>query len=462
MLRNTPPALPGLPLLGNLLEYRRDHVEVFRRGYRTLGPVFSLRLGPQRAVVLVGPERHRFFFTQVDRTLSLPEVYRFVIPMFGPVLNAARERETRRRQLSLLHSAFKGAQMEGHVRVMAEETARWLDGLGDGGTIELNESLAALGMNIAASSFMGREIRARVGEFRPLYHDLARGMEFVLPPNLPLPRFRRRDAARRRLEAMIRPVLAERRAHPERHSDFLQVLAGGSYPEAPAGGEDATIAGLALMTVFTAYITTAAQAAWSLVQLLADRGYLERVREEVDRVLPDGADSVTPEALARLEHLEWALRETQRMHPVMSHYARYTAREYEIDGFRVPRGWFTMVSPAVAHRLPEVFADPDRYDPLRFAPGRAEDSRPFALIGFGAGLYKCPGMGFGTHEMKCIVALLIHRFRVDLLDPDPGRDFELGVIRPRPPCRVRCSRRAAAPAAGARAGAPAALGAKRP
>ena len=46
-----PPAMPGLPLLGNLLEYRRDHLAVFQRAFDTLGPVFSIRLGPQKAVV---------------------------------------------------------------------------------------------------------------------------------------------------------------------------------------------------------------------------------------------------------------------------------------------------------------------------------------------------------------------------------------------------------------------------
>ena len=55
MHRVLPPSLRGWPLVGNLFEYRKDHLEVFRRGYRELGPVFSLRLGLQKAVVLIGP-----------------------------------------------------------------------------------------------------------------------------------------------------------------------------------------------------------------------------------------------------------------------------------------------------------------------------------------------------------------------------------------------------------------------
>lgn len=443
MVHVSPPALRGLPLLGNLLEYRRDHLEVFWRAYRTLGPIFSIRLGPQRAVVLIGPENHRFFFSQVDKILSLPEVYRFVVPMFGKVLNAADDEAVRRKQLALLHSAFQGQRMRGHIGVMAQESSAWLEGLGRGGTFEIFETFAALGMNIAASAFMGQEIRRRMADFLPLYEALARGMDFVLPPHLPLPRFRRRDRARRELNEMIRPVIAERQAHPERYDDFLQTIIAGRYSEDGVEADE-TIVGLALMTVFTAYITTAAQSAWSLVQLLQHPDYLAEVLDEQEEVLGGDAANVSAETLGRMERLEWALKETQRMHPVMSHYARYNAQAYEWQGYHMPKGWLTFVCPAVSHRLPEVFSRPDSYDPRRFAPERAEDQRrPYSLIGFGAGLYRCPGAAFGTNEMKCILSLLLQRFELELLDGAPRRDFEMGVIRPRPPCRVRYRRRVA-------------------
>ena len=451
MANPRPPAVPGLPLLGNLYEYRRDHVEVFWRAYRTLGPIFSIRLGPQRAVMLIGPENHRFFFTQVDQTLSLPEVYRFVIPMFGPVLNASASEQTRKKQLALLHSAFQGRKRERHVAIMAHETEAWLDTLGDSGVFELYDAFAALGMNIAASAFMGPSIRQRMPEFLPLYYDLARGMEFVLPPNLPLPRFRRRDRARRKLVELIRPLIAERQAHPERYDDFLHALTEGRYLEreqASDGDLDDTIVGLALLTVFTAYITTAAQSCWSLIQLVQHPDYLGRVRDELSAVLGERCAAPSLDDLNRLELLEWSLKETQRMHPVMSHYARYNAYAYDLGGYTIPSGWFTFVCPAVAHRLPEVFSDPDRYDPERFSPERAEDRRhPYSLIGFGAGLYRCPGAHFGMNEMKCLVSLLLQRYELELADGAPRRDFEMGAIRPKPPCRVRYARRTSRQAA---------------
>ena len=82
---------------------------------------------------------------------------------------------------------------------------------------------------------MGREIRNKVCEFRPLYEDLAKGMDFVLPPNLPLPRFRRRDAARKKLTALLRPLIKERLAHSGRFHDFLQVIVEKMQPMRRSG-----------------------------------------------------------------------------------------------------------------------------------------------------------------------------------------------------------------------------------
>jgi sterol 14-demethylase len=443
MAKATPPALPGLPLLGNLLEYRRDHVDVFWRAYKALGPIFSIRLGPQQAVMLIGPEHHRFFFTEVDRILSMPEIYKFVIPMFGKVLNAAEEEDVRKKQLALLHSAFQGKKMHGYVEVIVQETSAWLDTLGHGGTFELYKAFSALAMNIAASAFMGQEIRQRMTYFRPLYEDLARGMEFVLPPNLPLPRFWRRDRARQKLIELIRPVIAERQAHPERYNDFLQVLIEAKDRDNSVV-VDETIVDLALLTVFTGYITTAAQSCWSLIQLLQHPDYLASVRDEQEAVLESRPEHINEETLGRLERLDWALKETQRMHPVMSHYARYNAQAYEVDGYHVPQGWLTMVCPAIAHRLPYIFSNPDVYDPERFAPERAEHRKhPYSLIGFGGGFYRCPGSSFGINEMKCIVSSLLQRYTLELVEPNPQRDYEMGVIRPKPPCLVQYTRRVA-------------------
>lgn len=423
--------VPGVPVLGSLLAWRRDHLGVFLRAYQQFGPVFAIRIGPVKAVVLIGPRHHEWFFREADRTLSVPEVYRFVVPMFGDVMVAATDTERRRRHVRLLQGAFQGGRLERYTEVMVAESDEWLGGLGDSGTLDLWDTIEPLVMRIAARALLGPEVRARVDEFRPLLSDLAKGMDFVLPPNLPLPKFYRRDRARRRLTQMLRPLLDERRLVPGGRPDFLQTLVDD--PDLAAEGEQVQV-GMALCTLFTGYITTAAQACWTLVHLLQNPGYLALVLAELDGAAGGAGDS-SP-------YFDRAFKESVRLQPVMSHYARTTSVEYEVDGFRIPRGWLTILCPGVAHRLPEIFADPDRYDPDRFGPERAEDRRsPHALIGFSGGFYRCPGQAFGTSEIRVLLGGLLSRYELTLLDPDPQATFDMGVTRPRSPCRVGYRRR---------------------
>lgn len=430
----TPP-LVRIPLVGGFLDAARDPLELFRRGYEEFGPIFAVQLGPRPGAVLVGPRYHRFFFREVDRLLSVPEVYQFVVPMFGEVLLAVADYDNRRRQVALMHSAFQGDHLARHVEVMAAEVDRWLESLGDAGTFEVWNAMEAVSMRIASSALLGTEVRRRIDEFRPLLRDLARGMEFLLPPDLPLARFRRRDLARRQLYEMIAPVLAARRRDPSPVRDFLQVL----VDEPAVGGVEAgdeTLVGMVLCTLFTGYITTAAQMSWALVLLLEHPGYLASVCDELGG---EGSDPL-PGGLVRLE---WALKEAQRLRPVMSHYARTTAASYDLDGYRIPKGWLTMLCPAVSHRLEEVFSHPDRYDPERFSPEREEDRRhPYALIGFSGGYYRCPGTTFGTSEMMVLLSRLLDRYKLELLSPSPVCALDMGVLRPASPCLIGYRRRA--------------------
>jgi sterol 14alpha-demethylase len=439
--KGTPPVLAGLPLLGNALEFRRDPIGLFQRGYEKLGSIFTIHLGRKPAVVLIGPENSRFFFEQTDKILSMREVYKFLIPMFGDQIFFAAGPENYREQRNMMLPAFSGKKMPSYTQVMREETEGWMETLGQKGRFDLVSEFETLTMHIAAAAFMGQDFRQRLGsEFAGLYRQLGEGIEFLLPADLPLPRFKRRDQARARLEAMIREVIAERRANPEERHDFLQTFIESTYSDGSPPPEE-VITSLILGMVFAGHETTAGHASWGLVQLLQNSGYLQGAIKEVDAILGEDPQ-LTLEAVRKMDRLEWALKETERMRPVASMLFRYNAQPYELGGYSIPKGWLSIVSPAVSHRLPELFTDPDCYDPERFSPGREEHRQhTYSLTGFGGGPHKCLGMNFAYNEMKVIFSLLLHFYELELIEPDPLPDPKANTSRPKRPCWVQYSRR---------------------
>ena len=434
-----PPALAGLPLLGNAIGFGRDRQALLRRAYDRLGPIFTIRLGPKPVAVLVGPDYHQFFFTETDKLLSIEKPYTSLAAIFGKVAFLAPP-EAYNEQRPILHAPFRAEKMRKYVAIMQSEIQKWIDSLGDQGEMELVGAVETLVQNIAGRALMGDDFHDRVGpEFWELYRVLGKSLSVLVPPEWPLPRHIRRDRAKRRMRELMRPVIELRRKEPEAHDDFLQeFLATPGRSGAPA--DDDTVIGLIRTLMFAGHETTAGQTAWTVIELLRHPDYLERVRAEVAAHLPAGAVADGPN-LRQLAHVYWAVREVERLHPSADLLLRWVDAEFEIGGFRIPKDWLVMVSPALAHRVSSVFRQPERFDPLRYAPGREEDhEHPFALIGFGGGRHKCAGMSFANNEMALIAAMLVREMDLELLTPDPGVEFGVGAPRPKA-CRVSYRRK---------------------
>jgi sterol 14-demethylase len=130
------------------------------------------------------------------------------------------------------------------------------------------------------------------------------------------------------------------------------------------------------------------------------------------------------------------------MYPPLVMLMRLVLRDFEYQDRVLPAGDLAMVAPAVTHRLPHIFRDPDRYDPDRFAPSREEDRRTqYALIGFGGGKHRCIGSGFAYQQIKLIWTVLLRDFDLELASADHPPDYSTFVVGPRRPCRVRYRRK---------------------
>lgn len=428
-MKPTPKFVSGYPLLGNVLAFQKDRNALMRRGLEEIGPVFGLKLFNQNAAVLIGPEYHQVFFMETDKKLSMHKTYRFLRAMLGEVAFTAPP-ETYFKHRPVLHAPFRREKMLAYVEVMQEEIERWLAGLPDAGQMDLNAEIIRLVQRVAGHAFMGRDFINRFDQgFWALYGDLSKGMDPILPPDLPLPKFRRRDAARRKLIAMLTPYFQERRRNPDKFDDFLQDLINTPYKDG-SPVEDDILINMILGLVFAGHETTAGQAAWTVIELARNPDYAAQVRQEAERLLPSGIP-LTQELLNQLKYTEWAVREVERLHPSTDILIRMVEEEIEVGDYRIPPGWIVFVNAFTAQRLPSLFKDPERFDPLRFSPGREEDKQHrFALITFGGGMHKCVGMNFAYNEMMIIAALLLRDFDLELCTPEVRHDASLGASRP--------------------------------
>jgi sterol 14-demethylase len=441
--RCLPPELPGgLPWLGHALAFHRDPVHLLRRGRQRLGELFSFRLAGNTVAVFTGPRANEAFFRAPDKQLNARAAYQFTVPIFGKGIAYDAPAERMDEQLDLVMPALTERRLQTYAAYMNEEVETYLERWSDSGEVELLDLTNELTIFAASRCLIGPEFRRYLStEFARLYHDLEGGINLVafFQPYLPLPSFQRRDRARVRMVELIAGIIAARRAGRTDAEDFLQTLMEARYGDGTALSDD-QITGMLLTLIFAGQHTSAVLAAWTGAELLRHPAYLESVLREQRRVL--GCGELTFEALRQMPLLERGMQEAERLHPPLVMLMRKVERDLAYRRFTVPAGWLGLVSPAVTHRLPEVFTDPNRYDPDRFAPGREEHRKTrFALITFGGGKHACIGMMFAYLQVKAIWSVLLRRFELELIDRNPEPNYATFVVGPRPPCRVRYRRR---------------------
>ena len=443
LARHAPAYLPGgLPWVGHALDLRRDPVGLVRRGHAQLGEIFSLRLAGTRVTALVGPQAQGAFFGAPEDELSAREVYRFTVPVFGRSVVYDATPAVMDEQMGFLFPALRDDRLRTYARVMQQQAEAYVEGWGDEGEVDLLAALNELTVFIASRCLVGAEFRRRLSrELAHLFQDLEHGINLIslVNPYLPLPAFRRRDRARACMAELITTIIAERRAGAAAGDDFLEVLMAARYADGRPLSEE-EIVGLLIATIFAGQHTSAVMGAWTGILLLEHPRWLPAVLDEQAQVL--GGGEITLEALRRLVVLERCIKEAERLHPPLIMLMRRIVRDFEYGGFVAPAGGLAMVSPAAAHRLSAVFANPDRYDPDRFGPERQEDRRAkHALIGFGGGHHRCIGSTFAQQQIKVIWSVLFGRFELSLARRGHQPDYSTFVAGPRPPCVVRYRRR---------------------
>ena len=429
MEANVPPlASGGLPGVGHLIEMLRDRNSLFRRGYAEHGDVFSLKLGPRYAAVITGAEYNRLFYTETDKALNMNDGYTFLREAIGEVLFIAPAADYYN-QRPVMQQIFRRDRMPLYIEAMNIEVQRWLDSLGESGEVEVTQAMLKLTQHVAGRALIGPDFEAELGdEFWRNYLDISKSLDPVLPPNLPLPKFWRRDRANKRIRQTLRQLIHQRREHLDAHDDMVTTILKTPQSDGTTMSDDIMMS-LIIGLIFAGHETTAGQAAWLMALLLQHRDYLEVVQEEIREHTVYG-HPLDAQALAKLRHIHWAIDETTRTHPSADVQVRTVESPVSLDGYRIPAGWRLIASGKTSHYMPSVFKDPERFDPWRHAPERGEGKGSFSIIGFGGGAHKCIGMNFAKNEMTILAALFFQQFDAELLSRDVHDVLGHGASRP--------------------------------
>lgn len=440
-----PPMLNGgLPLVGHALELKKRPVELLQRGRDRYGDMFSIKLpGVPQAVAMTGPKAQHKFFRLSDKQVSMREVYKLMNPIFGKGIAYDAEPEIMAEQLAFFHDALREARLRTYCQGFVEEAEDFFGKWGDEGEVDLYSTGNNLTIYTSSRSLLGSNFRANLSdEFAQLYYDMEGGLHLLafFAPNLPIPAFRKRDRARKRLGELISGIVAKRRADGEGDEDFLQTLMDAKYKDGRPLTDD-EMTGLLLAIMFAGHHTSGVTFAWTNILLNQHPQWIERLRAEQDRVMGD-SDELTLEKLRAMTELEWTIKEVLRMYPPLILLMRKVVQSFDYGGFHIPEKSMVLASPSIGHRIGEVFTNPNRFEPDRFGPEREEDKKnAMSWIAFGGGRHRCMGIVFAQLQLRAVMSHVLRNFDFELTESKYEPDYDRMLVGPRLPCRARYKRR---------------------
>ena len=111
-----------------------------------------------------------------------------------------------------------------------------------------------------------------------------------------------------------------------------------------------------------------------------------------------------------------------RIRPPVLAFGRVAARDFTVSGYLVPRGATVFTPVRVIHHQPDIYPDPDDFNPDRWTPEFRQDLPRFNFIPFGIGAHKCLGEQFALMQMRLTLTSIAQRWRVH---PDPSHKLEV-------------------------------------
>jgi cytochrome P450 len=436
--------LPG----GHLRALQYHPLPFLSRLAREYGDAARFKVGPQSVFFFAHPDQVRDVLVVRNASFIKGLALQRTKVVLGEGLLTS-EGELHKRQRRLAQPAFHRERIQHYGEVMVEKTLRARGRWRDGQELDVAHEMTRLTLAVVAQTLFDADVDDEADEIGAALTQLILMFPLLVHPlatlllRFPLvPQVRRFRRALSRLDRTIYSIIEERRRIDVDRGDLLSMLIMATDVEGDGGGMSDLQLRDETMTLFLAgHETTANALAWTWYLLARNPEAERELHRELDAVLE--GRTPTPADYPRLPYTELVLAESMRLRPPAWGIGRYATEDTKIGDWDVPKNGLVLVSQWVTHRDARYWPDPERFDPLRFAPD-AKAARPkMAYFPFGAGPRICIGESFAWMEGVLLLATIAQRWKFER-----GQDVEpqaLITLRPKAPMRMRAVERRPSP-----------------
>ncbi|XP_023523574.1 cytochrome P450 CYP82D47-like [Cucurbita pepo subsp. pepo] len=456
--RNRLPPQPrgAWPLIGHLtlLSGKEPNHTTLGKLADVYGPIFMLRSGANRILIVSGWEVARECFTVNDKAFASRPKFAaaqllgydyamFALSQYGPYWSHLRKIATLELLANHRLEKFKHI-LRSEVQISIQKLHQFCKSNNGGkkALMEMETWFGEIALNTIFRMVVGKRFTTAFegsggAEYRHALEDFFRLFTAFVPSDL-FPFLKWFDFGGHKkamkktakvLDEMLDKWLTEHRERrnsgevaPE-EQDFMHVMLSFiDNEEFPGYDADTVIKSTCLTMILGGFHTTTTEMTWALSLLLNREQAYEKLQKELDQHV--GRDRVVRESdLKNLIYLQAVVKETLRMYPAAQLSVPHESMEDCIAaGYHIPAKTRLWVNLYRLQRDPSVWENPNEFCPERFLTTQKDfdvKGRNHQLIPFGAGRRICPAITFALQILHLLFARLLHEFEIGRPSEEP-------------------------------------------
>ena len=414
--RRIAPGPKGKLITGVLSELRSQKLKTLVDLVQTYGDVVKMPVVIDIHIV-THPDDVKHVMQDNHRNYTKGFNYKRMEPFLGKgLLTAEGEEHLRNRRLA--QPAFHKQRIAGFAELMARHTARMLSAWAPGAKLDVHAEMMKLTLSVVGEALFSTDISERADDVGQALSDVLTITNdrfesiFVPPQFFPTPQNLRFQRSMNVLDDLVNGLISARRDGGEPKHDLLAMLMEARTEDGQEGMSNRQLRDEVMTMVLAGHETTANALSWAFYLLSTHPEVERRLAAEVAQLegrAPTLAD------LPLLSYTKQVMEETMRLYPPAWAVGRMTIEDDEIGGFHIPKKSDVMLLPFATHRDPRFWDNPEGFDPDRFLPENVAKRHKFAFFPFAAGPRMCIGSAFAMMEMQLVLAMVMQKFRVDLV-----------------------------------------------
>ena len=441
------PLHPGLPLVGNTLEFLRDSLGTLQTAQRRRERLVHFRIGGRHQYLVFQPEDAKYILQENNRNYGRSPAFEVLKIFLGNGLLTS-EGDFWRRQRRLAQPAFHRQKLAALAQTMVDETVSWIDELkhlNRQQPVNISQAFMDVTMRIVCKTLFGSDVIGKLDGLSSALDTLNymandRLLSIIrFPLHWPTPanvRFRQAGA---QVNSFIYGVINQRRQLAGDSDDLLGMLLAAEDEETGERMSDQQLRDECVTLFAAGHETTSVSMAWTLYLLSQNPTVLAKLKAESRTVLGD-VTSPSPDVFRALPYTMQVIQESMRLYPPAWIMSRLALQDDHLGPYTIPAGGTALIAPYLLHRDPVNWPDPERFDPDRFAPGGPrEQLHSYAYLPFGGGPRLCIGNQFALMEMQILLAMLVREFDIQPVVNQRITTQPLITLRPKQSVRITLS-----------------------